>query len=218
MGIRDLWERRALLAGFGAVAAGAALSATTQSAPSTTPFRPARHPEDEWLDRIPGKHRVVVDATTPDGAREAAQFVSNIFRGNEAGYGLDDGDVAVVFGLRHWASAFAFNDEIWAKHGAAIAEGAHYTDPQSTAPPTANPINRGTRRPLEALAKRGVHFAICNLSTRRISREITRGGGDAEAAYKLLLASAVPNAHFVPAGVVGVTRAQEYGYSMLYVG
>lgn len=218
MAIRDLWARRALLAGIGAVAANAALSATTQPASATTAFRPTRHPEDEWLDKIPGKHRVVVDATTPDGVREAAQFVSNIFLGNKAGYNLDDGDVAVVFGLRHWAAAFAFNDEIWAKHGAAIAEGAHYTNPQSTEAPTANPINSASRRPLEALAKRGVHFAICNLSTRRISREATRGGGDAEAAYKLLLASAVPNAHFVPAGVVGVTRAQEYGYSVLHVG
>lgn len=218
MGVRDLWGRRALLTGFGAAAAGAALSATGQSVPASTTFRPARHPEDEWLDKLPGKHRVVVDATTPDGVREAAQFVSNIFLANKSGYNLDDGDVAVVFGLRHWASAFAFNDEIWARHGAAIAAGAHYTNPQSTAAPTANPLNSGSRRPLEALAKRGVHFAICNLSTRRISREATAGGGDAEAMYKLLLASAVPNAHFVPAGVVGVTRAQEYGYSLLHVG
>ena len=218
MGIRDLWARRTLLTGFGAIAANAALSAATQSAPSTTPFRPARHPEDEWLDRIPGKHRVVVDAITPDGVREAAQFVANVYTGNKAGYGLDDGDVAVVFGLRHWAAAFAFTDEIWAKYGAAIADGAHYTSPDSTAALTANPMNSGPRRPLDALAKRGVHFAICNLSTRRISREATRGGGDAEAVYKSLLVSALPNAHFVPAGVVGVTRAQEYGYSVLYVG
>ena len=218
MGIRDLWARRALLTGFGAIAANTALFGATQSAPSATTFRPARHPEDEWLDRIPGKHRVVVDAITPDGVREAAQFVSNIFTGNKAGYSLDDGDVAVVFGLRHWASAFAFNDEIWAKYGAAIAEGAHFTNPESTAAPTVNPMNGAPRRPLEALAKRGVHFAICNLSTRRISREATRSGGDTEAVYQSLLVSALPNAHFVPAGVVGVTRAQEYGYSVLHVG
>ena len=218
MGLRDLWARRALLTGFGAVAANAALSAASQAAPGTTPFRPARHAEDEWLDRIPGKHRVVVDAVTPDGVREAAQFVANIFTGNKAGYSLDDGDVAIVFGLRHWAAAFAFNDEIWAKYGAAIAEGAHYTSPGSTAAPAVNPMNSAPRRPLDALATRGVHFAICNLSTRRISREASRGGGDAEAVYKTLLTSAVPNAHFVPAGVVGVTRAQEYGYSVLYVG
>lgn len=218
MGIRDLWARRALLTGFGALAANAALSATSQSAPSATPFRPSRHPEDEWLDKIPGKHRVVVDAVTPDGVREAAQFVANIFTANKAGYNLDDGDVAVVFGIRHWAAAFAFNDEIWAKYGAAIAEGAHYTNPQSTAAPVMNPLNTASRRPLDALAKRGVHFAICNLSTRRISREATRDGGDAEAVYETLLTSAVANAHFVPAGVVGVTRAQEYGYSLLHVG
>ena len=28
----------------------------------------------------------------------------------------------------------------------------------------------------------------------------------------------IPSSRFVPAGVVGTTRAQEYGYSLLFVG
>jgi intracellular sulfur oxidation DsrE/DsrF family protein len=31
-----------------------------------------------------------------------------------------------------------------------------------------------------------------------------------------LVANLVPNAHMVPAGVMALTRAQEYGYSFLY--
>jgi hypothetical protein len=63
-------------------------------------------------------------------------------------------------------------------------EGLAYSDPAATAAPTANPMNAAPRWALDALAKRGVHFAICNLSTRRISREATEGGGNAEAVYE----------------------------------
>ena len=35
---------------------------------------------------------------------------------------------------------------------------------------------------------------------------------------KELESNMVANAHIMSAGVVGITRAQEYGYSMIYVG
>jgi len=41
---------------------------------------------------------------------------------------------------------------------------------------------------------------------------------DAEAVYQELRANAVPNGHFMAAGVVGLTRAQEFGYSVLIAG
>jgi hypothetical protein len=40
-------------------------------------------------------------------------------------------------------------------------------------------------------------------------------GGNADAVVKELMANAIANSHFVPAGVVAVTRAQERGYSLL---
>ena len=43
-------------------------------------------------------------------------------------------------------------------------------------------------------------------------------GASKDNVYKDLVASAIPNGRFVPAGVVAVTRAQEYSYSLLSAG
>ena len=47
---------------------------------------------------------------------------------------------------------------------------------------------------------------------------ITGPDGDADAIYKTMAANLIANARFVPAGVIAVTRSQEYGYSLLYAG
>ena len=41
-------------------------------------------------------------------------------------------------------------------------------------------------------------------------------GRQSDEVYQELLANAVPNSHFVAAGVLGATRAQEYGYAFMY--
>jgi intracellular sulfur oxidation DsrE/DsrF family protein len=41
-------------------------------------------------------------------------------------------------------------------------------------------------------------------------------GATADEVFAELAAGLIPNARMVPAGVVTVTRAQEYGYSLLY--
>jgi hypothetical protein len=213
--------RRSLMAGMGAAATGLTLGRVSLGAQAAAPargaFQPARHDADAWLDALPGKHRVIVDTTTANGVSEATLFAVNLFTANKSGYDLDEKDLAIVITLRHFATAFAFTDAIWAKYGKALTDGAEYKPPSGDVPAT-NPYNRAPRTPLSALAKRGVHFAICNLATRRISRQSAGQGGDAEAIYKELISSALPNGHFVAAGVVAVTRAQEYGYSVLHAG
>ena len=72
---------------------------------------------------------------------------------------------------------------------------------------------------LETLAKRGVHFAICDMASHRFAGMVARKmDGDADAIYKEMTASVAANSHFVPAGIVAVNRAQERGYSVAYVG
>ena len=54
----DVQARRSWLSGLGVTLAAFVLGsrkALAQSAES--PFRPARHPEDDWLEALPGKHR-----------------------------------------------------------------------------------------------------------------------------------------------------------------
>ena len=56
---------------------------------------------------------------------------------------------------------------------------------------------------------------------RRYASLIARAAGDGAApdtVFKELSVHTIPNAHILSAGVVAVTRAQEYGYSLIHVG
>ena len=72
---------------------------------------------------------------------------------------------------------------------------------------------------LDVVAKRGVQFAVCQLSTRANANAIARQTGrNADEIFDELVAHLVPNARLVPAGIVAVNRAQERGYSIAHAG
>src|SRR5262245_33804872 len=220
--------RRSFLTRIGAVAAALGLASRRSAeafalqsqdpAPKPSPagkkFEPDRHERDDWME-LPGTHRLVFDGTSPDGVRDALQFTGNFFTGNKNGYGLEANQVAVVIVMRHRATQFAFSDGIWSKYGAALSESEKFVDPKTNQAPTVNVY----KAQIEANAKRGVHIAACDLSTHRLSRYIAgKTHGDADAIYKELVANAMPNVHFVPAGIVAVSRAQERGYTLSHAG
>jgi hypothetical protein len=205
--------------GLGAAIAGLAagrVAVSAQEAPATD-FRPARHAIDAWLDAVPGKHRVVLDAVTPDGAAQGIGYSNNVFNANRSGYQLENADIALVLCLRHHATAFAFNNAMWAKYGKVFVELTGFK-PANDTTPTSNPRNSGERPPLDRLAARGAHFIVCGLATNLYAGSIAGDGGDRAAVYKELEANMVANAHIMSAGVVGITRAQEYGYRPIHVG
>jgi intracellular sulfur oxidation DsrE/DsrF family protein len=174
-------------------------------------WQPARDTKDDWFDQIPGRHRLFFDTLTDTGLRDARAFANNYFDASKSGYGLEQGEVAVVICLRHRATPFAFNDTFWAKYGPALADSLKLADPKTAANPH--------KAQLEALIKRGVHFAVCDMASHRFAGGIARKvDGDAEAIYKEMVATVVGNAHFVAAGIVAVNRAQERGYSIAYTG
>lgn len=216
------------LAAFG-VGAGSAQAQSSEPTRSTarSAFTPASHREDDWYDTLPGKHRIFLDALSPRGAGEAIAFATNTFIANKSGYGLGDADVAIVICLRHLATPFAYTDAMWAKYGSTMAAHLKFEDPKTKRAPSINVYNTSgfdealpnRNIPLDTLAKRGVHFAVCGLATRLHASNIARAHGlSIDEALKELGANLVPNGHIVPAGVVAVNRAQEHGYSFLYVG
>lgn len=215
-------DRRKLLTGVGAATAGlmvgAARDLSAQApAPAATAFQPARHAIDAWLDKIPGKHRVVLDSVTANGAGQGIGYSNNVFNASRTGYQLENADMAVVLCLRHDATAFAFNNAMWAKYGKVFTELTEYK-PANGVTPTSNPFNSGERPPLDRLAARGAHFIVCGLATGLYAGAIAGDGGDRAAVYKELESNMVANAHIMSAGVVGIMRAQEYGYSLITVG
>lgn len=226
-------QRRPFLSRFGAAVAavGASLAgaASVASASERTQqgWVPQRHAEDDWFDQVPGRHRFFYDTATPNGAGEAITFATNYYVANRSGYKLNDSDLAVVICLRHWSTPFAWTDAMWAKYGVPIAERIRFTDPKTQQPPTTNVYlsgdygaelpNRGTT--LEAMIRRGVHFAVCDMATRAYAGIIAgKLGLKSDDVLADVKANSIANCHYVPAGIVAVARAQERGYALVQMG
>jgi intracellular sulfur oxidation DsrE/DsrF family protein len=225
--------RRSFLSRFGSgfTVLGAALTwnvarAQAQSAASGR-WQPSRHPQDDWLDELPGKHRFLLDTTTTDGLGEALLYTNNYFLANQNSYGLTNTDLAVVIVVRHFSTVFAYNDAIWMKYGGMLASRINFNDPQTKQPPKLNVYNSpahvgalpsfGTT--LDSVLKRGVQLAVCQMATRFFAAGIAEAtGGNADNVYKELAANLVSNSHLVPAGIVAINRAQERGYAFAKAG
>jgi intracellular sulfur oxidation DsrE/DsrF family protein len=208
-------ERRSFLTSLNArvvaLAAMAAGGVAIAQGKSKTPARwePARHEKDDWLDALPGKHRLIFDTTTAEGFGEALAFAGNFMRVNQSEYGLHDGDLAVIIVARHSSTMLGYNDAIWAKYGAAQTR---VKNPKTNQAPTVN-IYRSS---LESLFERGVQLAVCSSATHAIVDRLAPAvGGSAEAIYAEFIANLMPNSRLVPAGIVAVNRAQERGYSLV---
>jgi intracellular sulfur oxidation DsrE/DsrF family protein len=207
--------RRSFLSRFPAAAAVFGLRDQKPSEPPAGGFEPVRHARDDWFDQLPGQHRVVFDTWTADKFDDAIRFANNIFRGNKDGYDLTERDHAVIIVVRHRTAPFAFSDAMWAKYGKPFSERMQFTDPKTKQAPGTNLYGPQ----LTALIKQGVHLAVCNLTTRSVSERLSElTGKTRDEMYQELTTNTVGNSHFVPAGVLGVTRAQEHGYALISIG
>lgn len=216
--------RRTMLTG---AAAATAVALAPQSARAQAPgrrFQPARHTVDEWLDAMPGQHRTIIDCASAASAGAAVLFANNLYVGNQRVYQLEESDVAVVICLRHMATAFAFNDTVWAKYGKALSDAVAFTDPKTGGAPSTNLLDAagyGGQLPnggvtIASVVKRGTHFAVCDMATNRLAGVVaTATKGVQEAVYTEFVRNLIPNSHLMSAGVVAVNRAQEYGYTLL---
>ena len=224
-------RRRSFLTqlGGGMTVAGAAFAlgdAPAYAQSAVTPFRPARHAEDAWMDALAGSHRLVIDTTTPHGFAEAVAFAGNFLTASASGYKLTDHDNAVIIVARHFATPFAYKDSVWAKYAKAIPPVATMKDPKTGQVPEFNLFNAagyGMDLPnfgttIDAVVGRGVHFAVCQMATDFFAGLIAGQAGNKQAVYGELSGNLVGNSHMVAAGVVGVNRAQEYGYTLVSAG
>ena len=213
-------NRRKFLAGAGLVAAGAAVAANAQEA-GHSGFTPARHAEDSWMDEMGGTHRAFVDSSTGSGGIAAMNFASNILLAHAQGYGGSDEDYGMIVCFRHDSSPYGFNDAMWEKYGE-LFMGRTGVSNENGDPVTVNPLSvertYGNRsNTIDSMSARGVRFAVCDLSTRGMAGMLARSTGrTSDEVYEELTTNAIPSSHFVPAGVMAATRAQEYGFSFLY--
>ena len=209
---QNMKDRRAMIAGLGAMAAAGTFAARPAEAQgvSSDSFTPTLHSQDEWMSAMKGQHRIVLDVTSPTGVPDAIRFANNLLAGHKNGWGVEESDVAVLVCFRHGATPFGYTDAIWSKYGKTI-------DPKATPPPAANPYNSGEQTQLAALAKRGVQFMVCGTASRGLAGRIAGSGGDVEAVLKEMGANLIPSARIVPAGVVAVVHAQERRFALISV-
>lgn len=211
-------ERRSFLtrlnaraASLAALAMGGVAMAQVKSTPAAR-WEPSRHDKDDWMDSLPGKHRLLFDTTSEEGFREALLFAGNFIRANRTEYSLEDKDLAIIIVARHRSTAFGYSDAMWAKYGVPIAARSGFVDPQTKEAPKTN-VHTAT---VDSLSKQGVQFAVCSMATRALSGLIAGAvGGNADAINSELITNLVSNARMVPAGIIAVNRAQERGYSLV---
>jgi len=211
-GSSNLLNNMGVAAVAGVAASAASVSAQTPQGPAA--FQPARHAKDAWLAELGGAHRVFVDSSTDAGGANALRFANNIIKAHTDEYEGKPEDYALVVCFRHGSTPYGYNDAIWEKYGAIFRRNANPA-------PTSNPMNVRTGangdNSIPDSVSNGVQFAICNRATRKFSMALAAATGQsAEDVYAELIANGIPNSRFGPAGVVAVTRAQEYGYSLLY--
>lgn len=215
--MKRLTDRRALVAGLGAVLAACTAGAKSMRAQSAERgFSPARHDSDRWMDQLPGKHRVFVDSASGSGGEDTLRFAGNLFIANRTAYGIAPADLAIIVCYRHNSTPYGYNDAMWAKYGKVLSQ--RIGRPEAA---TANPLNpvATTERTLGSLIANGAQIAVCGTASRAIAGVIARETNSSEeAVLKEISANLVANGRLVPAGVVAATRAQEYGYSLLSCG
>ena len=220
----DFRVRRSLLTGVGVAAAGAVAGGSVANAQESG-FSPARHDSDAWMDKLPGGHRVWIDTSYGLGGMEALHYANNILNANDNVDGGKDGDYALVICWRHYATALGYSDAAWEKYGEVFSAAMGYENPASGEGYKVNPtyiadgnLDHGGDT-IDKMIGRGVQFALCNAATRWYSRYVAgEVGGNAEDIYQEFVDAAIPNSRFIAAGVFGTTRAQEYGFSLLYAG
>jgi len=148
-------------------------------------WQPVQHAADNWLDEVPGTHRIFFDTVTPEGFGDAVFYANNYLDASARSDGIDAASLAVVICARHHSTAFAYSDAVWAKYGMSLAERDHFTDPRTSKPPVVNvyqasgygALLRNNGVTLDTILKRGVRLAVCQLATRGRSALIARLSG-----------------------------------------
>jgi intracellular sulfur oxidation DsrE/DsrF family protein len=218
--------RRSFLARFatGAAVMGAAPAlAAIGCAPASAPAAAATGDElDTWFAAMKAPYKVVYDCVQASGGPDGIIFARNFMKFGADKLGTKDADMNVIVSFRHFATPYGYSDAMWAKYPQ-FAALLKVEDPTTKKPAARNiPLHddvegqEGANIP--ALVARGVHFTVCGAATEFIAKILADKTGDAKAIETELAANLIPNARMVPAGVVGVQRAQKGGFAYTFAG
>jgi hypothetical protein len=174
---------------------------------------------EAWLNKIKGKHRIVFDATEPNGIMPLAW--PRVYLMTNQQTGADPSDCTAVVVLRHEAIPYALNDSVWEKYK--LGDATKINDPKTSAPAARNifwqPAEGDFAIPgignvnigINQLMDDGVLFGVCSVAILVNSHVIAQKMNmDADTVHKDMLAGVLPGIQLLPSGVWGVGRAQEH--------
>ena len=207
------------------VAAGAAVVPALSLACAPGSASSATTPADEletWFAGMTGPHKIIYDCSEPPGGPNGILFARNFMTLGQEKLGTTDAQMSVVVSFRHLATPYGFTDAMWAKYPQ-FAALLKLDDPTTKKPaarniPMHDEVMGFAGASLPALTSRGVKFTVCGAATTFIAGVLAGKDGDAKAIEAELSANLIPSARIVPAGVVGVQRAQKAGFAYTYAG
>lgn len=220
--------RRSFLGSIASGAAAIGMAALTVPLPAAANgYIPAASDPDAWFSQLKGKHRILFDATRPNGIYPFAW--PKVFLLTNAATGTAEKDCNVIVLLRHDAIAYAMEDKLWEKY----ALGAHFKadDYRTKAPATRNPFWKPAKGDFKVpgvgevpigineLQESGVLFCVCEMALTVHSATVAMQKGlDANTVKKEWMEGLLPGIQPVPSGVWAIGRAQEHGCGYCFAG
>jgi intracellular sulfur oxidation DsrE/DsrF family protein len=178
-----------------------------------------------WLEALKGKHKTVLDVEQHRNGHALAQ-AKGLLDGWRDAFGVPEGEVNVVMGVRGGGVPIVLRDEAWRR----FALGAHYevADAATRVPAAHNVFTAAhvwaggpvtAEQTVEALQRRGVLFLLCRNTVNGLARRLSAGGhGTPEAVGAELLEGVLPGVVVVPAMLIAFTQLQARGAAYVYAG
>ncbi|MCO5945402.1 hypothetical protein [Mucilaginibacter flavidus] len=182
---------------------------------------------DEWFSKLKGSHRIVYDATHPEGMMPFAW--PRVFLITNSKTGTPASDCGVVVVLRHNAIPFAFDSSIWKKYNLGTA--FKIDDPTTNATAQRNPYWQPAKGDfkipgigeveigINQLQADGVMFCVCDVAvtvmTAVMAQKMNLDPAEVKSEW---LRALLPGVMVAPSGVWAVGRAQEHKCSYCFVG
>jgi hypothetical protein len=158
--------------------------------------------DDAWVTQLSGRRRILLDTMSHDGLADAMHLADQFLPKTPDG----SADVSVVLVARHVATPLCLNEELWRLYGPRLAALAgSWGRPDASA-----------RTALDALARRGLHLAVCALSITRLASAVEPVNARTQALVAAEFgANLVPNGRLVPSGSTTVALAGCSGFTIV---
>lgn len=195
------------------------------NASPNTPFTDSN--DDEWFNKIKGKHRIVFDVTQPHDVLPFAWPRVFLMTNEKTGTAAKDCSVVVI--MRHAGIGYAMQSSLWAKYN--FGEVFKADDPATKKPSTRNPFWQPAKGDfkipgvgevqigINELQESGVMFGVCDAAltvySAILAESLNVNAADLKNEW---IAGLLPGIKVLPSGVWAIGRAQEHGCAYCFAG